>query len=812
MFSPPWDLMKKGDIDGIGIAVVKAGGGGHIGHGFLADKAGIAKGRYIGLSLRLAEGPKRKLDSIAFSHVITEPLDLDDLEVRKSLRFNYLINLKLIRSIFPRQNIDHIRIELDPYLVTSHEYESLKREKDEGVYFLFKDVLKLSIEFPDDSDQQKTTKKKGARLAAGSESDDANVPPELRMSGKELREYKKDALKSYLRKVGLGTLIIAVVDVILYLFGLPELKYIFETTNTYLWGTVPVGNMITSGTIAAITGVIVDRFSVLFTDNPAYRFYKLLRATTYIVLRFFQVGVFTFLVNNYVVDYYIPIGSSLSVFRPFLYMSIGLTNQVVWTLMFNFGFAQLGIWRLKKEPGADPEDVKALSRKYSFKNQFKKALDAIYFRAPTITNFQHVTQNVVATAAHEYREAVQFTGAMGFQFIRNWFSDSQDPKFPMKVFQWMYVVTMPAAFILTILITQAYIQAFAIAGISTAMFVAISFNERRKAKKELRYFLEMMNTSSQEPNDRASRFKNVVDFYNEYYRYEFRGLKAEDGTEYQGSSFKVLFDAFHALEAQYGSLNGKTLLDFGSGDLRVSVIASYVFGMRVVAAEKGIVLSDRAVPIFNHLKKVGLAENIEFFPRTDALADNFSWSDFDFLYFFFTQPKDRDPHLFLRDLQEKTLSAKPGMVATFTLYGDYQLDVDKRFELFKDRNLRKRFLNDNEFFSVLAYEVPRGARLAGKIKDKFNADFRDKIKRIIIVDEHPGLSYLVLDNKELIPALFNNFPHAEIVLHSDIASVFEAPDERRLIRPKESFLESYNRYSNEADHTLLINFLESAYG
>jgi protein-L-isoaspartate(D-aspartate) O-methyltransferase len=142
---------------------------------------------------------------------------------------------------------------------------------------------------------------------------------------------------------------------------------------------------------------------------------------------------------------------------------------------------------------------------------------------------------------------------------------------------------------------------------------------------------------------------------------KIRATTLADGTVYAAMPFSSILALFKELERRFGDLRGKHLLDFGAGDLRISLVAAYLYGMKVTAVEKCAYISEQASKILEGAKKVGFAEGISFLGSTDAL--DVDWSDIDIVPFFYTEPaypKEREP--FRDKLQKKMQESRPGTI------------------------------------------------------------------------------------------------------------------------------------------------------
>jgi phosphotransferase system HPr-like phosphotransfer protein len=133
-----------------------------------------------------------------------------------------------------------------------------------------------------------------------------------------------------------------------------------------------------------------------------------------------------------------------------------------------------------------------------------------------------------------------------------------------------------------------------------------------------------------------------------------REIQPFDGSIYEPSEPLVLMEAFEDLKKEFGGdLTGKTLLDFGAGDLRVALIAHYLFGMKVLAVEKDDVIAKRTEEILKQAVQADLVSEggIEF---KNTSAFDVSWSDRDVIFFYYTEPTGKEQAQKFRErLREK---------------------------------------------------------------------------------------------------------------------------------------------------------------
>lgn len=118
--------------------------------------------------------------------------------------------------------------------------------------------------------------------------------------------------------------------------------------------------------------------------------------------------------------------------------------------------------------------------------------------------------------------------------------------------------------------------------------------------------------------------------------------QASDGSLHVPTPYYVLIAAFSRLRETLGTLDGKTFLDIGCGDLRAGLIASYLDHMIVTAVEKDKDISGKAKPVFDKALAEGFVSADTFSLRegTDALSGEMDWSNVDLALFFYTYPTD----------------------------------------------------------------------------------------------------------------------------------------------------------------------------
>ncbi|MCM8801563.1 MAG: LOG family protein, partial [Candidatus Omnitrophica bacterium] len=147
---------------------------------------------------------------------------------------------------------------------------------------------------------------------------------------------------------------------------------------------------------------------------------------------------------------------------------------------------------------------------------------------------------------------------------------------------------------------------------------------------------EHISFPASSPLSELERYERLERFLNQY---KTPPIQLKDGCVYLPTPLEVLCQVFSHLRKYIEPLKGKMLLDFGAGaDLRVSLFASYLLGMKATAVEKDKMISLKAAKIMVEAKKESFAKNIVFKGNTDALS--IPWDNFDVIYFFYTHPQD----------------------------------------------------------------------------------------------------------------------------------------------------------------------------
>ncbi|MGB2706181.1 MAG: HAD-IA family hydrolase [Candidatus Omnitrophota bacterium] len=145
--------------------------------------------------------------------------------------------------------------------------------------------------------------------------------------------------------------------------------------------------------------------------------------------------------------------------------------------------------------------------------------------------------------------------------------------------------------------------------------------------------------------------------------------QVQDGTIYMATPYTAVIATFDELQRHFGDLSGKRLLDLGTGDLRVSLVASNLYGMKATAVEKDSYMSDIAKERYDDALREGFADKDGLQLLTNEDAFELSWDDFDIVFFFYTQPAGEKGEEFRKRLQDKAKELKPGSVLAILFTG-----------------------------------------------------------------------------------------------------------------------------------------------
>jgi len=135
----------------------------------------------------------------------------------------------------------------------------------------------------------------------------------------------------------------------------------------------------------------------------------------------------------------------------------------------------------------------------------------------------------------------------------------------------------------------------------------------------------------------------------------------EDGSEHVTTPVDIVPRIFEIIGKFAKGLRGKRFLDFGAGDLRMSIASANLCGMNSVAVDNSHFVSDMAGKVLAKAIAAGLVkkEDIEWRPDSDALA--MDWYNIDVAYLFYTMPLDRaKEHDFRNEIHHKVRQLRPG--------------------------------------------------------------------------------------------------------------------------------------------------------
>ncbi len=174
----------------------------------------------------------------------------------------------------------------------------------------------------------------------------------------------------------------------------------------------------------------------------------------------------------------------------------------------------------------------------------------------------------------------------------------------------------------------------------------------------------------------SDRYIRLIDFMESR---EPRTCQVSGGACYKALPFTAVNLLLMELEDVLGGLGGKRLLDFGAGDLRVSLAAANFYGMNATAVEQDHRLSEHGRRTLSAVGEMGF-DGVSFMGDTDGL--NIPWKDCDAAVFYYTQPLyEADAAAFRRRLQDKVGEMKKGSVfaAVFT-----EKQLEKGWDEFPD--------------------------------------------------------------------------------------------------------------------------------
>jgi hypothetical protein len=183
-----------------------------------------------------------------------------------------------------------------------------------------------------------------------------------------------------------------------------------------------------------------------------------------------------------------------------------------------------------------------------------------------------------------------------------------------------------------------------------------SIGDPQRAKFEpqvARIFLEILSPRDRTAglSGRGARLSKLKEFYQ---RRADRQRTAGSVALFVPASIDAVMQSLGELEKRFGTLSGRTLLDFGAGDLRVSLAAAALFGMKVTAVEKDPRIHEYAAGALQQAVAEGLIDrnSITLLGPRDAL--DVPWTH-DVIFFYYVQPEGEEGEAFRKRLEEKIL-------------------------------------------------------------------------------------------------------------------------------------------------------------
>ncbi len=183
-----------------------------------------------------------------------------------------------------------------------------------------------------------------------------------------------------------------------------------------------------------------------------------------------------------------------------------------------------------------------------------------------------------------------------------------------------------------------------------------------------------------------------------------------DGTLYAPTPYNILCSIFLEISEEIGGLAGKHFTDFGAGDLRASLLAVNLFGMRATAIEKDPIISAKARKVFEAARQEGLTGGLCLLDNTDAFS--VSWKDTDVVFLFYPKPPPLLPgDEFRKSLQKKINELKEGAVLAILFVG---AQIEFELDLFTDmpptKNMPLLISNGNGELYLQFYRPPNRLR------------------------------------------------------------------------------------------------------
>jgi len=147
--------------------------------------------------------------------------------------------------------------------------------------------------------------------------------------------------------------------------------------------------------------------------------------------------------------------------------------------------------------------------------------------------------------------------------------------------------------------------------------------------------------------------------------------------------WESLIHVFNVMN-KFLNLEGKKIIDIGSGDLRVSLYGANIIKADMYAVEKDSFVSDCAKKIMEDGRVRGIVnDRVKFYPNTDILDFTFDYN-FAATIFCYTEPTDWYNGIeWKAKLLEKTSWLKPGTLMAFLMVDAY-LTLEKPITFFMD--------------------------------------------------------------------------------------------------------------------------------
>ena len=258
--------------------------------------------------------------------------------------------------------------------------------------------------------------------------------------------------KKFYKTVTWGMVIWGLLEFASWASGIPFLFRAYMALNTVYWVSIPAGQILTSGLIAASTGAMTDYYTQLTSDYPAYKHHVRERFSFFMLVRF-SIGVVTFFSNIHLIDRFQD-----PFVRFILGAIVGIIPSSLTAVYFNGYWNRKGIRAMEQE-GKPHEDISH----YTARKQWKKDVKSIFGRLPVVLMQHDAAQNVVPPYL---RIPAIFIVGFFMQLFRNYMANSKNPKFDLPLY---LKVNLPLAlaFALAGGTWEATITAFSVSTITT---------------------------------------------------------------------------------------------------------------------------------------------------------------------------------------------------------------------------------------------------------------------------------------------------------------------------------------------------------